>query len=567
MKSALNIAIATLVLGAGCSEDAARHYVPTDSGHLPDGGVAFDLSQAPPPDGEIIIPDDGSVVSADPQTCADAATLKSYVGCDYWPTVTANSVSSDFDFAVVVANTSMNVANVTVTGPNNFNQTATVQPSALTKIFLPWVQATKLAEVMCVLTLQGPTLGAPPLTQSVLARKSAYHLVSSVPVTVYQFNPLEYQGVGGPPGKDWSNCANQMCVGQCYSFTNDASLLLPSTAMTGNYRVTAQHSLSGEGATITVTATQDATTVTVKLSPTGQTLAGAGGTPAAIAAGGKATFTLDSGDVLELAAHRTSGGLFPMPVDVDLGGSLVQADKPVQVIAGDACLASPTNACDHIEESVFPVETLGKHYIVATPTGPNGDAPGDTVRIYGNVDGTHLTFNPPLSGVPTTINAGQVIDLGNCPQGTAFTTNFEVTGDHEFAVAMTMLSASVVDPATTPSRGDPSLSLATAVEQYRTKYVFLAPEDYSVNYVDVIAPMGTNIMLDGAAVSATATPIASGYGISRVKLSAGAQQGAHVITADQPIGIQVMGYGDYTSYQYPGGLDLKMIAPPPPPIT
>ena len=38
-------------------------------------------------------------------TCADAATQKSYVGCDYWPTVTPNAVSSDFDFAVVVANT------------------------------------------------------------------------------------------------------------------------------------------------------------------------------------------------------------------------------------------------------------------------------------------------------------------------------------------------------------------------------------------------------------------------------------------------------------------------------
>jgi hypothetical protein len=32
------------------------------------------------------------------------------------------------------------------------------------------------------------------------------------------------------------------------------------------------------------------------------------------------------------------------------------------------------------------------------------------------------------------------------------------------------------------------------------------------------------------------------------------------------VGIQVVGYGSYTSYQYPGGLNLTLIAPPPPPI-
>jgi hypothetical protein len=29
------------------------------------------------------------------------------------------------------------------------------------------------------------------------------------------------------------------------------------------------------------------------------------------------------------------------------------------------------------------------------------------------------------------------------------------------------------------------------------------------------------------------------------------------------VGIQVLGYGLYTSYQYPGGLNLEIIAPPP----
>ena len=59
-----------------------------------------------------------------------------------------------------------------------------------------------------------------------------------------------------------------------------------------------------------------------------------------------------------------------------------------------------------------------------------------------------------------------------------------------------------------------------------------------------------------------ATVIGDGYGVTRYGLDANA--GAHVLLASAPVGLQVMGYGQYTSYQYPGGLNLKQIAPPPP---
>ena len=47
-----------------------------------------------------------------------------------------------------------------------------------------------------------------------------------------------------------------------------------------------------------------------------------------------------------------------------------------------------------------------------------------------------------------------------------------------------------------------------------------------------------------------------------MKLGAG-QNGAHVLNASNPVGLEVTGYGSYTDYTYPGGLDLKYIAPPP----
>src|SRR5208282_4258239 len=158
---------------------------------------------------------------------------------DYWPTPLANPVWSVFDFTVVVANTQGTVAGVKVTGPGGVSKTATVAPGSLTKIYLPWVPE-----------LKGPDADdcgvTPAFAKSVLARASAYHLVSTVPVTVYQFNALEYRGAGGPAGKDWSSCpGNEVCsttqsANGCFSFSNDASLLIPTTSMTGNYRVTTE---------------------------------------------------------------------------------------------------------------------------------------------------------------------------------------------------------------------------------------------------------------------------------------------------------------------------------------
>ncbi len=496
--------------------------------------------------------------TGDPVTCAQAAAQKSYIGCDYWPTVVANNVWSIFDFAAVVANAGQNTADVTVTGPGGFSKKVSVAPQQLVTVYLPWVK-----------DLKGPDYdaqtAATPMTSSVFSAGGAYHLVSSFPVTVYQFNALEYQGKGGPPGKDWSACPggpNNPFGAPCDSFSNDASLLLPTTAMTGNYRVAGIHGWTEDngpngpidvmGAYFAVTGTADGTNVKVKISATGSVLAG--GKIAQTGPGGVLSFTLNAGDVAEVVG--------PVGQAFDLSGSQVSADKPVQVIAGVPCINIPKGVptCDHTEESVLPAETLGKHYLVTVPTGPKGKPVAHNVRIYGNVDGTRLSYG---GGAPcaATVNAGQVLDCGMVNK------DFEVTGDHEFSVASFMPGGSMVDPGGGNSaEGDPSQSQMIAVEQFRTKYIFLAPADYDISYVDVVAPTGTNLTLDGTGASAAITPVGvNGLGVARIKLGAG-QNGAHVMTGDKPFGIQVIGYGIATSYQYPGGLDLKGIAPPPPPV-
>ena len=371
------------------------------------GPIGTSLPAQPAP---LILPT--AAPTDDPTSCDQAASLRSYVGCDFWPTVVANGVWSIFDFAVVVANAGLTDATVRVTGPMSTDQMQVVPPNGLVKFYLPWVS-----------DLKGPDTDscgtAVPLAGSVLGRAEAYHLVSSVPVSVYQFSALEYAPVGGPPGKDWSQCpgSSQICVDPntgdmteigCFSYTNDSSLLLPSTAMTGNYRVTTVPGQNAPDATgqlmpemndyFAITATANDTHVTVNLSTSGQVIPGAPQSGIAGAQAGETIeLTLNAGDVAELA-----GGLGDT---VDLSGSLVVADQPVQVIAGAPCAQIPETApaCDHLEQSVFPAETLGKRYFIATPTGPSGESVGHVVRFYGNVDGTQLTYAPAMpAGCPST---------------------------------------------------------------------------------------------------------------------------------------------------------------------
>ncbi len=488
----------------------------------------------------------GGGISRDPETCAEAAEHRTYLGCDFYPTVTANAVWNVFDFAVVVANAGATDTEAVVTLGGAEVARQPVPANGLAKIYLPWVPELKgEPSNECGSVTQ--------ITTSVLARNKAFRLQTTTPVTVYQFNALEYKPAGGPPGKDWSTCSgNRVCADQgspigCFSYSNDASLLLPATAMTGNYRIGAMG--GGTAPFVTITAVEDNTSLTFTGRGNARWVAGGG-----ISAASSGTFSLNRGDVLQLVGPKeTQGG----PA-IDFSGSLVKAERPVQVIVGNGCtIINNKPACDHIEESVLPAETLGRRYFVASPTGPSGGVPGHVVRLIGNADGTQLTYRgAPPAGAPSVINAGQMVSLGKV------TGSFEVEGTQEFMVTSFMLGGGEINPmAGANSKGDPSQTFHVAVEQYRKKYVFLAPTDYDVSYADIIAPVGTTLTLDGQPVTAPRQPIATGYEIVRAKLSP--NQEAHLLVASEPVGLHVAGYGNYTSYYYPAGLNLAIIAPPP----
>jgi hypothetical protein len=473
----------------------------------------------------------------EPETCAEAVASKSYIGCEFWPTVTANIVGYVFDFTVVVANTGTTEANIEVTRGTEVIATAVVAPDSLEKIYLPWVDELKR-------NLEPCEEGIAPAA-SVKVFNGAYRLTSDRPIVAYQFNPLQFEPRGGPPGKDWQECTE-------YSFTNDASLLLPTQALGTSYRGMTWTRRGSDGFAqpfMAITAVDDDTKLSV-FAPAEASIAAGPGVPP-IPEGTKRDFTLDRGEVLQLMAR-----------DEDtLSGSVLQSDRPVQVIAGDSCAYVPQGvaACDHLEETVPPAQALGQRYLVAPPTGPSGAPIPYTVELLGNRDGTQLYYpGGKPRGFPDTLEAGQISLISNVKE------SFEVLGSHEFGVLLFLQGGSDDQQGET----DPSQSIAVPPQQFRKRYVFLAPDDYTVSYADVIAPSDADVLLDGEPVSEEPEYFeCSPYKVLRVWLDQ-SRGGIHLLEGTKPIGVQVLGHASYTSYQYPGGLNVSEIAEPPvePPV-
>jgi hypothetical protein len=147
-----------------------------------------------------------------------------------------------------------------------------------------------------------------------------------------------------------------------------------------------------------------------------------------------------------------------------------------------------------------------------------------------------------------TLNAGQWIEIG------PISGDFRVSAKNKILVAQYIAGQEFTGNA---EAGDPAMSVAIPTEQYRLEYTFLAPTTYTYNFVNVVAPTGAGITLDGTAIPASEfQPIGgSGFGVARHKIDGG----VHTMKGDQNFGIVVYGYASYTSYMYPGGLNLETI--------
>jgi hypothetical protein len=480
--------------------------------------------------------------------CAPPEVTTSYIGCDYYPTVTLNPVWSGFDFAVAVSNASDAPAHVVVTRGDMMVRELTIDVNKLEIIKLDWVSALKGGD-------QDACQIPPEPGDSRVVKQGAYRLRSNHPVTVYQLSPLQYQlGKGGavPAGCPIGTQCPGGVVADCLSYSNDAALLLPATTLSGDYTVLSWPSHGNTASFFAVTATADTTRVT--LNGRGSFRPGGG-----VDRNGAGTIMLNRGDVLEvLASHGDSSD--------DASGSLVHADKPVQVIGGHSCANIPdpnTAACDHLEQALFPTQILGTDYVVSYPAAVASQSP-HVVRIAAVQPNTTIHFEPALMA-PVTLGPDSApfeFRIGNFTPGAPGERGTEmppvdvrITADKPISIAQYMQGQASV-----PSgAGDPSMALVVPVAQYRSDYTFTASTTYDSNFINVIAPIGSVITLDDKPLEGDASDVGtSDYHVIRARLPNDGS-GVYRIRADAPFGLVVYGYGRYTSYMYPGGLDLKRI--------
>ena len=106
--------------------------------------------------------------------------------------------------------------------------------------------------------------------------------------------------------------------------------------------------------------------------------------------------------------------------------------------------------------------------------------------------------------------------------------------------------------------GDPALILHAAAEQYRNEYVFLTPDKYVEDYVNIVAPGDATVTLDNVPVGAGYFSAITGstYKVARLKVG----DGVHRISADQPVGVVVYGFDRDVSYGYVAGLNLQKLS-------
>ncbi|MBA2539381.1 MAG: IgGFc-binding protein [Deltaproteobacteria bacterium] len=348
----------------------------------------------------------------------------------------------------------------------------------------------------------------------------AYHMVSDHPIIAYQFNPLNNVGV----------------------FTNDGSLLIPASAYDTNYYVLTHKSLARRplrndwSGYLTVVANGAPTTVTV--TATARTLQGTG-VPAMVP-NQQVTFTIAPFQTLTLEAEAPG----------DLTGTKVECTPACGVFAGHEAINLDSNgthaACcaDHLEDMVFPASTWGAHYIVAA-SAPRTQLTWDLVRVVAQKSNTTLSIFPQVNGCNQTLQPGQFCDF--------FTQqDVEIVATEPILVGHFLTSNGGLDA----DSGDPALSFAIPVAQYRKDYTLLVPAEYDANFFAITVPAGGGAMLDGIDVTGQLTNVGTGaFRAARIPVTAG----QHRLECTLGCGVEAEGWSEAVSYLYAGGLNFEQI--------
>lgn len=352
----------------------------------------------------------------------------------------------------------------------------------------------------------------------------AWHVTTTVPVSTYDMVPF----------------------GGASSFLPSASLVFPTSAWGTNY-VAVQPPPSMGPPWAQIVATENNTTV--KVLPTVNLPAGPN-FPAA-QPNMTAQYILNAGNYIQWQGP-------------EMIGSIIQSDKPVAFVGGDGyqCYTSATDSgggCDSGHQIIPPISALGSSYVAPPFASRIGSPESIPYLIVGTVDGTQLTFDPPVGG-PSSINAGANMKFET-------TSPFTVKSQddkHPFYIGQEMPGANCI--------GDEDFVNLMPPAQWLERYVFYT--DYSYNTTNLVfvrskGPKGfEDVTVDCAGGPLTGwQPVgASGqyemttfYLVNNGAPNGNCQNGPHKAESKQPFALMVWGLASCASYGYPAGGNAAVI--------
>ena len=358
----------------------------------------------------------------------------------------------------------------------------------------------------------------------------AYRIRSKFPIIAYQFNPLDNVGV----------------------FSNDASLLIPTSAQSTSYTVVGWPQTIADGdcdvsmpscrevdfdparddedlrAFLTVVGGPARSIVDVTLGEQSVKVVGnsSQGFPSVFNPGDELNIELGPFDVLNLETDGFNG---------DFTGTRVRATMPVGVFVGSEASDAPrfdsysNRSCcaDHLEEQLFGDETLGTSFMIA--------------RMPPRTAALNESFYDPFRDSVAQVNEPEWVRVLAVASGeTTITTTlpapndrvvlsqyesmiFEATQDFlmdsldgkPIAVLQALPSQARIGVPTLYPGGDPSIIAIPPEEQYRQDYVFLTPDQYAFDFLVITADADTQILLDGEALDPARCTVSPADGIER----------------------------------------------------
>lgn len=469
------------------------------------------------------------------EPCEIAESERSFIGCLYYGADMDNEDYYDgLDYDVVVANVDP-------------ERTATVTVSRRSCSSGEWSPVSGGTATLTPGDSFAFLFGDTHLEGSGLQACGAYKVESTVPIVAYQFNAAIEAGSD--------------------TFSANASTLYPKSALEGcagssQYYVMTRPAAGGGTSNVTILGTEDATTVNVRA---GAAVA-AGGGVGAIAAGDSDAFEIDEGDVLQLAS--SSG---------DMTGTFVDADKPIAVFGTHETaqvVSGGYGGFDGIEEQMMPLSTWGKRFVAAPLVSLGGGFGGvqpTSWKIMAAEDDTTVTFDPQAdcSGLPpsdsvTIATAGQFAEFLTQNASAADPCEFMITSDKPVFIVQFSLWDSGM-------QGDPAMVTLVPIEQWLSRYTFLAP-DYFVDRIRLVRHTASDVLLNGVSVTGAWAPIGSDGDFESLPVAEGAgfANGSNVVEAtcagpkeECGVLLSIEGDGAGCHYGYIGGLNLACIYDPP----